>query len=222
MGIRGCRGVQVMLVALSAGLALALTACGSTTSVVVPTPTHTHGAVYTNAAYHFSVAYPDGWSCSFLEGAKADGQPGTGINCPTQGTPSPQDTPAPGTLYPVTVTLVLGGTGGPQTSQTSHVSVVILDLRNPQGVDKKVVTALTATMQGRAKDASLHTVQLGGHVAYASAPLRQDLPNQGGSATHVDYYIEATKVEYHISTDVISIEGVDSQVTQILDGFTLS
>jgi hypothetical protein len=211
-----------MLAAFSAGLALALTACGSTTSVVIPTPTHTRGAVYANAAYHFSVAYPDGWSCSLLEGTKADGQPGTGVSCPTQGTPAPPSTPPPGTLYPLTVTVVVGGTGGPTTSQTSRVSVVILDLRNPQGIDKKVVAALLATMQGRAKDASLHAVQLGGHVAYASAPVKQDLPNQGGSATHVDYYIEATKIEYHISTDVISIEGVDSQVTEILDGFTLT
>jgi hypothetical protein len=104
------------------------------------------------------------------------------------------------------------------SSIVSNLTIAVLDLRDPQLVDKDLLKAVTT----RSANPAYHAVKLAGLTAYATAPLQQTFPNGGQTITHVDYYLLVNNIEYHISTDAVSGDKADDDLASMLASFTLT
>jgi hypothetical protein len=116
------------------------------------------------------------------------------------------------------VTITRSSTSQVISSIVSNFTVALLDLRNPQLVNKDLLKAATT----RSANPAYHAVKIAGLTAYATAPVQQTLPNGGQVITHVDYYLLVNNIEYHISTDAVSGEKADADIASMLASFTLT
>jgi hypothetical protein len=164
-------------------LALLVSACGATTTP----PPALAGGVYSKPAFHFSLTYPSGWSVN-------------------------EEDDASSSIFPLTVIVTRSSAAATDGTLTSNLSIAILDLHNPQAVDKDLLKTVTS----RATDTAYHAVTLAGHTAYATDPLQQAIYGSNQTATHTDYYLQANELEYHISTDVIAGDNADQAIHDML------
>ena len=173
------------------------------------------GGAYTNTTYHFRVAYPNGW----------------------QATSSTGDA-----TIPLTVTFTRSASHAEGTPGVSALTISVQSLSSPY---------IAKSAAGLASNQSLRPITLSGLPAYTSGPLHQALPGaQGtpalwipgpngtptphalpagatpppydpGTVTHTDYYLVHGGYEYQLSTDAMSTDGVDSQLSAMVQSFTI-
>jgi hypothetical protein len=182
-------------VSFVAALAFALASCGASSA---PAPPFNGGTYQSPPQYHFKVAFPSGWKVNPI----AD----------------PTATTTTNPVFPLTVTITRSSTSQVISSIVSNFTVALLDLRNPQLVNKDLLKAATT----RSANPAYHAVKIAGLTAYATAPVQQTLPNGGQVITHVDYYLLVNNIEYHISTDAVSGEKADADIASMLASFTLT
>jgi hypothetical protein len=178
-----------------AALALALAACGASGA---PAPQFSGGTYQSPSQYHFKLAYPSGWK----------------VNPITDPTSATTTNP----VFPLTVTITRSSTSQAISSIVSNFTVALLDLRNPQLVNKDLLKAATT----RSANPAYHAVKIAGLTAYATAPVQQTLPNGGQVITHEDYYLLVNNIEYHISTDSVSGDQADADLASMLASFALT
>jgi hypothetical protein len=174
---------------------LVLAGCGLSGA----SPPQFNGGTYQSPPqYHFKITYPNGWRANTV----AD----------LSGTPSANP------VFPLTVEITRSSASEVTSSIVSNLTVALLDLRNPQLVDKDLLKTATT----RSANPAYHAVKIAGLTAYATAPLQQTLPNGGQTITHVDYYLLVNNIEYHISTDAVSGDHADDDLASMLTSFTLT
>jgi hypothetical protein len=161
-------------------------------------PQFSGGSYVSPSDFHFKVTYPTGWKSYVLTDPTAAG--------------------AANPVFPLTVTITRSSASQATSSIVSNLTVAVMDLRNPQLVNKDLLKAVTT----RSANPAYHAVKLTGLTAYATLPLRQTLPNGGQVITHVDYYLLVNNIEYHISTDAVSGDQADADLASILASFTLT
>ena len=198
----GCKGKSVNRSVHLAGCALivvwtliVLTSCGVSSAA---SPQFSGGTYESPPQYHFKLSYPNGWKSNIIDDA-------TG-------------TPVANPVFPLTVEITRSSTSQAISSIVSNLTVAVLDLRDPQLVDKDLLKAVTT----RSANPAYHAVKLAGLTAYATAPLQQTFPNGGQTITHVDYYLLVNNIEYHISTDAVSGDKTDDDLASMLASFTLT
>ncbi len=185
----------IWALSLIAALAIALAACGAPSASA---PQFNGGTYQSASQYHFKVAFPSGWKVNPI----ADPTAATTTN----------------PVFPLTVTITRSSTSQAISSIVSNFTVALLDLRNPQLVNKDLLKAATT----RSANPAYHAVKIAGFSAYATAPVQQTFPNGGQVITHVDYYLLVNNIEYHISTDSVSGDQADADLASMLASFTLT
>jgi hypothetical protein len=173
---------------------LALAGCGASSA---PPPQFSGGIYESPPQYHFKVSFPNGWKANVI----AD---------PTATATNP--------VFPLTVTITRSSTSQATSSIVSNLTVALLDLRDPQLVDKNLLKAATT----RSANPAYHAVKIAGLTAYATPPVQQPLPNGGQTITHVDYFLLVNNIEYHLSTDAVSGDKADDDLASMLASFTLT
>jgi hypothetical protein len=191
------RSVKAATCALPLLTAMLLIFSGCGASSAAP-PQFSAGTYASPPQYHFKVSFPNGWKANTITDATA--------------------TTAANPVFPLTVTITRSSTSQATSSIVSNLTVALLDLRNPQLVDK----ALLKTATTRSANPAYHPVKIAGLTAYATAPVQQTLPNGGQVITHVDYYLLVNNIEYHISTDAVSGDQVDADLASMLASFSLT
>lgn len=188
---------------------LALAACGqSFTSNLRPLP----GGTYANATYHFTIAYPSGWSYTVLS-CGSDQQGGSGCDS-LQGT-SASSGAAP---IPLQVTITREGVLTTNSPAVSALTITVLDLSDEY---------VAKSAAGLASDASLKKTTLAGTTAYASAPVQQEIPGSNGTPsantdTHTDYYLVHGAFEYQITVDALSGDGSEAALQDMVQSFAFT
>ena len=200
--VLGCKGKSVNRSVRWAGCALivmwtlfVLTSCGVSSAA---SPQFSGGTYESPPQYHFKLSYPNGWKANLIADSTA--------------------TPIANPVFPLTVEITRSSTSQAISSIVSNLTVAVLDLRDPQLVDKDLLKAVTT----RSANPAYHAVKLAGLTAYATTPLQQTFPNGGQTITHVDYYLLVNNIEYHISTDAVSGDKADDDLASILASFTLT
>src|SRR5215470_6444133 len=127
-GIATC-ALSIIVVAL-----LVLAGCGVSSS---PAPEFNGGTYESPSQYHFKVSYPNGWKANVV----AD---------PSNTTTNP--------VFPLTVEITRSSTSQAISSIVSNLTVAVLDLRNPQLVDKDLLKTVTT----RSANPAYHAVKLAG------------------------------------------------------------
>jgi hypothetical protein len=161
-------------------------------------PQFSGGTYESPPQYHFKIAYPNGWKANIV----------------TDSTETATANP----VFPLTLAITRSSASQAISSIVSNLTVAVLDLRDPQLVDKDLLKTVTT----RSANPAYHAVTIAGLTAYATAPVQQTLPNGGQTITHVDYYLLVNEIEYHISTDAVSGDRADNDLTSMLASFTLT
>lgn len=183
----------MLILGLLALIALLLPACGTS----APKPEQHLGGLYVNAAFQFSLTYPDGWKVNEF--------------------PSPT-APARGAPIPLTVVVTRSGSVQETSPLVSNLSIAILDLRNPKAVNAD----LLKTVMSRSTNSAYHAVPLAGRTAYATQPQQQTIYGTPKVETHTDYYLLTKSFEYHLSTDALAGDQADDALKEMLASFALT
>jgi hypothetical protein len=173
-----------------------LAGCGASTAAP---PQFSGGSYVSPTQYHFKISFPNGWQSYVIVDPTV-----------TAG--------AANTVFPLTVAITRSSASQAPSSIVSNLTIAVLDLRNPQLVDKDLLKAVTT----RSANPAYHPVKIAGLTAYATAPLQQTFPNGGQVITHVDYYLLVNNIEYHISTDAVSGDQADADLASMLASFTIT
>jgi hypothetical protein len=173
---------------------LTLTGCGASSA---PAPQFSGGIYESPSQYHFKVSYPNGWKANIVADSAAT-------------TTNP--------VFPLTIQITRSSTSQAISSIVSNLTVAVLDLRDPQLVNKDLLKTATT----RSANPAYHAVPIAGLTAYATTPLQQTFPNGGQTITHVDYYLLVNNIEYHISTDAVSGDKADGDLASMLASFALT
>lgn len=185
--------VVLALALMALASVVLLAACGT------PSAQHYASGVYANAAYHFSLTYPDGWNVNVMPSPTAEAGGG-------------------GAPIPLTVVVTRSGSLQEASPLVSNLTIAILDLRNPQAVNAD----LLHTVKSRSTSSAYHAVPLAGHTAYATQPQQQTIYGTQQTETHTDYYLLTQSFEYHVSTDVLAGDQADQAIAGMLASFTLT
>jgi hypothetical protein len=176
-------------VSLCGALVCVLAACGTSN----PAPPKPAGGVYSNADFHFTVTYPDGWQPNEIRGAALTAT--------------------------IPLTLVITRTGSDQTSSLlSTFTVTVLYAKNP--TIAQVIQGMR--VQAARKPSTLRTISLAGQPAWAALPIQQQLPDSQLSATHTDYYLLHGDYEFQLSTDSVAGDDADAALQAMLASFAFT
>jgi hypothetical protein len=170
---------------------------------------------YVSNQGHFSVAYPAEWQCTILW-TDATGQQ-LGQPCSSGHDPALAGPQVAGQV-PLTFVITRSNATAANGSLVSNLTIAILDLHNPQALDPKLLHMVMT----RATDKSYHAVMLAGRTAYATQPLNQPILGSQQTATHVDYYLLANSLEYHLSSDVLAGDQADAAIQGMLASFIVT
>lgn len=151
----------------------------------------TAGGTYSSDAYHFRMTYPNGW--------KLVEQQSTG------------------SAVPLVVTLTRISALQASNSFVSTLTVTVFDLHAPD--EATPYAQLQAQIHD--KKTPLKQITLAGHPAYRDAPTQQTSPDGKTTVTHTDYYLLTSVFEYQISTDAVSSENADADLSAMVTSFTL-
>ncbi len=180
-----------IILALCVLVSVALVGCRSSRSTA--SQPVLPGGMYRSDAFHFTVTYPDGWQANVTPAAEA-----------SQGVP---------------LHVVITRTDSLQTNSSlvSNCSITILNTR-----DRNIAQAIEPLKTRiQKKDATLHSVTIGGMPGYQEDAVRQEIPGTQLSDTRTNYYLFLGDYVYEISTEAISSDNADASLGSIVASFTI-
>jgi hypothetical protein len=184
-------GARVWLGAVAL-LALALvTLASAACGTTTARPPALHAGTFTSDAYHFRLSYPDGWKLTTL----------------------PDTSPAIPLTLQITHTSIL-------QASASFVSTLALSVVNIHDPAEATPVALLQK-QLHAAGGGYQAITLAGRPGFQNAPTQQTSPDGKLTITHTEYYLFAGTYEYAFSTDVVSGDGADGPLQQMLQSFAL-
>ena len=184
-------GARRLGVVAALGLALALALGGCGATSAPGNTVVLPSGSYTSQPYHFALRYPTGWKLLVAT------QTSTAIPLEVE----------------VTHTGALKGSG-------SLISTFNVSVLNAQ--DANVQEGISALQRLAAESNSpLRPVTIAGKSAYQEGPIQQAIPNSQDSEAHTDYYILLHDYEYKISTDAITSDNANADLSAMLASFTV-